>query len=174
MWAGYEEYMLAKAEEDPERWFRWLIFAHKYSNGITIVKTLNLIGELIMARGKAKGKSSTDKRQEQWTQFVNIPLTEDDYTEIEAFMHDNGVVYQQYGELLLAGYRVSFAWNDQNQAIICSVTCRGDDDINNGLTYTSFAGTWYEALAVALYKYYTVAKGDLRSASLPDARPRFG
>lgn len=173
-WEELEKYHLAKAEENPERWFSWLLLAHRYHHGRYVISALNLIGDLIMARGKAKPQTASDKRNDQWTQFVNIPLTEDDYTGIEELLHDTGKLYQQYGELLLAGYRVSFAWNAQNQAVICSVTCRAEDDVNNGLTYTSFAGTWFEALGAALYKFYEVAHGNLKGASLPDARPRFG
>jgi hypothetical protein len=31
------------------------------------------------------------------------------------------------------------------------------DSPNNGCTFTSFAGTWHEAMMLALYKHYDVA-----------------
>ena len=72
------------------------------------------------------------------------------------------------------GHRMSVTYNGQNDTFTVSLTGRGDDCPNDGMTVVSFAGTWYEALQVSMYKHHILAEGDWSKSKVVANRPRFG
>lgn len=126
-----------------------------------------------MARGKGNTKTATPSTN-QWTQFVDIPLTEDDFDEIGKAFPDFEQVDASVSDLLEAGYRVSLSYNAGNDAFIASVTCKNESDDNNGKTFNAFAGSWVEALQCALYKHFIKARKNWGAADVKTNRPRFG
>jgi len=127
-----------------------------------------------MARGVKKVDSSPVSKGANWTTFVEISLAghtmsqiRDEYPTVES-------VYDKFNGFIGEGYRVSFSYNEQNDAVIVSVTCKVLASPNAGCTYTSFAGDWFFALQIALYKHYVVTKGDWSAAAAANSRPAFG
>lgn len=158
----------------PERSLR-LLYADFYGwKSVSVLRVLNLIGSAKMARGKGATKNGTGTAKQQWTTFVDVPVSGDDWPLVLKEYGDYESLNEALAGLVGNGYRVSFSYNPANDAIICSVTCKDEESVNNGMTMTSFAGTWPEALMVAAYKHYVVTKQNWAKAASASGGPRFG
>lgn len=173
-WRDHWEIELSQFVSDPRAEFR--SFARWYgrwkSRDMLRILNLYLNGDM-MARGQGKTKAVASNRN-QWTEFVDIPLGEDDFEQIEKAFPDIETTDEAIAELLGEGYRVSLSYNAGNDAFIASVTCKNADDPNNGKTFNAFAGSWVEALQCALYKHYVKARKNWGTNADKPARPRFG
>lgn len=142
--------------------------------GRAVLLPLNLWGGVTVARGISQ-KLPTGKEKASWnTTFVDIPLGATTEDALFAQFDNEGAVYDQATKLLEAGYRLGFSYNGQNDAFICSVTCKDEASPNANKTFTAFAGSWYEALMVALYKHYVISSGDWSKGSSPGGKSRIG
>jgi hypothetical protein len=111
-----------------------------------------------MAKSSKPGRALAGGKSGWQTVFVDIPLSGVTMEEIDSVYAQSDTVYDGLEGLLGSQYRVGFAYNVQNDAVICSVTCKDEDGVNSGKTFTSFAGTWYDALRVSLYKHYVICE----------------
>lgn len=127
-----------------------------------------------MARGKGKVSETGKTASGGFGEFANIRLSEEHESLVTDLLERGDDVYQGLTRLIDMNYRVSFAYSEPSQAVVCSLTCRDEGVPNSGLTMTSFAESWYDALCVALVKHYEVAKGDWRSVSQANTKRRFG
>lgn len=141
---------------------------HEFADCLT--HTLEII---TMARGKGSTTENTGGAQ-GWTTFVDIPIAgvspsdlDDRYGSWDDFDSD-------LSALLSSGYRVGVSYNSGNSAFIVSVTCRDDSSPNVGCTFTSFAGEWWTAIKVALYKHYVVTEGDWKKGGKANTTGHFG
>jgi hypothetical protein len=99
-------------------------------------------------RGKAQG---TD-----WKGFANVPFNAEARMLYEADTTTENVTYQRLEELISGGYRVTFAYDKNNDAYQCSLTCGNPKDPNNGYTLTARGPSWWDALRVATFKHFTL------------------
>jgi len=127
-----------------------------------------------MARGKSNASPNSPKNAFQPTQFIDIPILEQDWTEIQKVYGSPDVLVDAVSDLLEAGYRVGLSFNSQNDAFICAVTCRDTESPNNGYTFNSFAETWFEALQIGAYKHYVKSGKNWLSQGGKANRPKFG
>lgn len=142
--------------------------------GRAITVPLNIWGRFMMTRSKANGKPA-EKQKATWnTTFVDIPLTGQTEEEIYGHFKSTEGVYEAATELLESGYRLGFSYNPQNDAFICSVTCKDESSENANQTFTAFAGSWFDALLVALYKHRVVAGGVWSKGASQKVGARFG
>lgn len=133
-----------------------------------------LMGEMLMARGKGQGNGGSGNGQAGWTKFVDIPLAGYAPEQVFGAFDDEDSFNEGVTQLLAAGYRVGLSFNAANDAFVCSVTCKADSDPNAGCTFTAFAGSWRDAIAVALFKHYNVAGGVWVQAGAGKAGAAFG
>lgn len=162
-------------EARPEHWFYMVRYLYKWQYKQWFLSLLTYFGDVEMARGKTKTEQTKlPQSAGQFTQFVNYTLPETHGDALAAYMGKADKVYADWTSLLRAGYRVGFSYDSRTDAIICSLTARDEGDPNFGKTMTSFAGDWYTALAVAMYKHYTALNEDWTSVSSPTHRPAFG
>lgn len=96
------------------------------------------------------------------------------WKDVEHELGDVDTLVGAVGALCGSGYRVGVSYNPGSDAFIVSVTCRIDDHPNSGKTFTAFAETWYQALQVALYKHYFVAREVWPSPDAPKKAVGFG
>lgn len=150
----------------------WLV--HRHWKTVLVCDFLNLyLGERsIMARGQKNVPAKPASGQ--WTQFVDISLTGTKPEAVSAAFPTSDKIDEAVVALLEAGYRLSFSYNSQTDAFICSVTCKAETSPNNGKTFNAFAGDWAFALQCALYKHFVVAKGVWGSPDAKTERPSFG
>lgn len=56
-------------------------------------------------------------------------------------------------EVLMAGNKCSFSYNETNDQVTCCFTGKPEESINEFRMLTSFASSWWQSLAVNLWKY---------------------
>lgn len=161
-------------ERDPLGWLRWAVRHHAGRNKVWICRLVNIAEETLMARGKGQGAERGETRSQNWTDFVDIPVTTEDYAAMLEMAQGADDVVDEMAGMLEKGYRFSFTYNVQNDATICSLTCKDEESVNSGCTMTAFAGSWYDALQLALYKHRVIAEGDWRAAAKSRKGARFG
>lgn len=154
--------------------FRSLVSQFPTWKGRQILAILNFCMEDIMARGKSNAEQTQANNRFQQTDFIDIPIVEADWQDIQKMYGSADVLVDAVSDVLEAGYRVGLSFNAQNDAFICSLTCRDSKSPNNGKTFNSFAETWFEALQICMYKHYVKAKKNWVSSDAKSTRPRFG
>ena len=117
---------------------------------------------------------SEPKNTAMWTEFVTIAVSAEQAEAIFKVYSSADVVEESLTELLLSGYRVSFSYSPQTDAVTMSMTCKAEGDPNLGKTVTSFASTWYQALCVGLYKHNVISKQLWGGSGQPTNRPIIG
>lgn len=127
-----------------------------------------------MARGKGNAGKTKSNPTQFATTFINIRIAVEDGPAIDELYGDADLVYDAFADLVASGHKVSFTYGTNNDSVIVAVTGREGCGPNEGLTYSSFAGDWYKALKVALYKHYVVAGKDWTTVSEAGTRPDFG
>lgn len=173
-WAGYVAWHEMKLAADPWLWFRAVVFVERAYNFSFLLRLLNQFCEGQMARGKKNATPTQARNQGAWTQFVDISLAGHEWADINRAYGSADAIEGGLAVLLEHGYRVSFAYNSGTDAVICSVTCRAEDDPNVGKTFNAFAGSWLAALQCALYKHHVVAHGNWTEFGKDVSRPAFG
>lgn len=97
--------------------------------------------------------------------FVNVTVGEDDLPEIDRLFPTADVTFGLLTAVLDKGLKVSFAFNSQNNMMVCSLTDRTPDSPTCGACLTGGGDGWYESLCVTLYKYTALLQGDLANGS---------
>lgn len=169
-WAIERGKFLASPRNEFRSFWRWY-GRYKSRDLLSILNLYLECGE--MARGTKKPATNAAVRN-QWTEFVDIPLAEDDFEQIGKTFPDADAVDEAVVELLEKGYRLSLSYNPGNDAFICSVTCKDTESPNNGKTFNAFAGSWTEAIQCALYKHFVKVNRVWGAAADKPSRPRFG
>jgi hypothetical protein len=123
-------------------------------NTAWFIVAVHLGREVIGMAGKNKEKYA------KWRGFVDIPITGEI---VEAFRdadYGEEELIEKATNLMLDGYKVSFAFDSNNMVWTCSLTCVDGDRAQAGYTMVSRGPSWFEALSFALYKHYDVADGE--------------
>lgn len=109
---------------------------------------------------KAGQKNGKENANSSWKGFVNVPLSTTDT--IDVLEHSAGD--QDTDDLLLAllndGYKVSVSPLRDGDGYCCSVTGRGEQNVNKGYTMTTFAGTPRRGILASWYKVYVLCAGE--------------
>lgn len=165
------------AMQEGVRVILYLYRCERASKGVEFADCLTEAMGAIMSRGKGNSEVTSGNpnggKSQQWTTFVDIPMTGVTPSDLDDRYGTYDALEADVNELLNAGYRIAFSFNENNSAFICSVTCKASGDENEGCTYTAFAGDWYTALRVAMYKHYVIAQGVWRKSG-GQTYPAFG
>lgn len=94
-----------------------------------------------------------------WKGFANVPFDAEARMKYEAAEIVETVVYQRLEDLIASGYRVTFAYDKNNDAYQVSITCNIPRHENEGYTLTSRGPTWWDALCVGQFKHYELTQG---------------
>lgn len=173
-WEEFWDIERARVEAEPAQWFRsWVKFFPTWKGRETL-RLLNRSMFLIMARGKGNAQATPNNSSFDRSKFLDINLVEADWPEIIRTYGNPDILVDAVSDLLEAGYRVGLSHNPQNDAFICSVTCRDTESPNNGYTFNSFAETWFEALQAGMYKHYVKTGKNWLSSEAKKTRPKFG
>lgn len=171
---GLIEYLDNQRRTSPRLWFRSMVIHDRNRSSNWVLRQLNQWGIETMARGKGTEKKPSVASSSAWTTFVEISLEGHSKDDLMQAFPEVDDVHDAVTDMMVEGYRFSFSHNKQNDAMIVSVTCKNDDSPNVGCTYTSFAGDWFAALRVAVYKHIVVAEGQWVRDGKPVARAEFG
>lgn len=173
-WRDWERYWQEMGDENSTRLIDTLAFRFEWASSPWLLRALKYYLELNMARGKGESVSKAAQNGNQWTQFVDIPLGEVSWEDVLAKFGTAGQVDQGVRDLGLNGYRIGISYNGQSDAFIVSVTCRDEGSPNNGFTFTSFAGSWLDAIRIALFKHFVLADGSWPVGQRKSNGPKFG
>lgn len=156
------------------QWFISLIRHDRWRTSQWVCRQINLWSVETMARGKTKAVATSAKKNNQWTTFVEISLAGHDLEAVNAEYGDPERLFDAVQEMVGGGYRVSLSYNEQNDAMIASATCKDDDSVNSGCTFTSFAQDWVTALRIMCYKHFVVTGQVWVGQGGTVSRPAFG
>lgn len=112
-------------------------------------------------------KKSNSKKV-AWKGYVNIPIPTKMVERAERFCKDSDNVFSQMNQLIYEGYSIKFVQGSEEGQIRCNLYCADPDSDNAGLSLGAWAGDWYTALAVAIFKHQIVAKGLWDGYEKPD------
>jgi len=144
-----------------------------YTNSSLIRDINEVIGMATKAKGNGRvaGKATPDKN---FTTFVNFTLSAECADDMRDKFPNVNSVLDALEVFLETGYKVGFSYDFPRGAVICALTCRNEESVNEGKTLTSFAGTWEDALRAAAYKHFFALEQDWRRAETNENRPAFG
>lgn len=133
-----------------------------------------------MARKKASGAKTSQQPVQQgpywlasdaaWGGFLNVRLGEDTKQAFYEFCEAcPGFAWQALDDFLAQGGKFGASYDLENQAYVVTLTGALVANSNERYCTTSRAGTFDEALALAMYKHDVLAQGDYS-----DFMPRTG
>lgn len=153
-----------------ENWFRLMTFIEfwdhelqmhpydrfqpaEYVHNVFDRHTRNIreIGQIILA------KQPNDKGNFTWKGYKNINITSDLESDVEKFVEDDKNVFYSFNEMLVTGYQIKIYFDEKNESMKALATCFDADSVNYGYAMSAWAGDWYTALAVLIFKHYEVA-----------------
>lgn len=173
-WDEFIEQNKRDIELDPLSFMRYAKLVYFWQYKHWFLSLLNFTGEVIMTRGvKKPAAKPAAKTSQQFTEFVNVSLTEQDTPAVQEYLKNTDDLLRAFEDMCVGGYRVGFSYDSQRDALICSFTCKDGDSPNHNKTMTSFAGDWFTALGVNLYKHHVMLKGVWNTDAAKN-RPAFG
>lgn len=147
---------------------------HRWRYQGWFLRLLNQMGEVAMARTKGAKNGAAAKNLGGSVWFVNVSVSVSDAAKIEEYFPTVDAVYDAMVEVMADGYRVAFNYDMSRDAVVASLTCRNDGLPNHNGVLNAFAGDWFTALRVVLYKHYVVLGEQWSDASGATTRPAFG
>lgn len=126
-----------------------------HSLGVCLIEDYN------MARGKRR--DGDDGKAGSMPTFVDIRMDQDARKRFLDWYDREIDAVKILTDLADTGYRVGCAWSGDAQAYTISLTCRTDEQPNNGLCMTSFARDLHQCVCLAWFKHSHLAKGAWRT-----------
>jgi len=106
------------------------------------------------------GRYYTDEESE-WGGFINIHLNDTDRSAFHQWTETTGNEYfQDLDDLMGQGMKVGSSYDKINECYIVTLTGRPSADMNFRCCMTTRAGTWAEAMALAVFKHLIFCKGN--------------
>lgn len=173
-WRDLERFWQHEADINPRDALSAFKSQHGYDVSSWSLKFVNYTLEVMMARGKSAQSPVGEPSGNQWTTFVDIPLTGILMKDVEHAFGDVDNLVDCVAGMCEHSYRFGISFNQANDAFIVSVTCRDADSPNSGKTFTAFAETWYQALQVAVYKHYILAMEKWPEKGVRPNQAKFG
>lgn len=120
----------------------------------------NRLEHISMARQAAKTKGQGNHDKAEWAGFANIDLSAEDKAAIRGGILDGDSILEIIADMLGTGHKLTLSYDPQRDTVTGAVTGVYKNCKNAGLTFTSFARSVTDVLAVIAYKHDVVAKGD--------------
>lgn len=125
------------------------------------VHTINILCIEAELRMRIVAKGKTEYRPPDNFRFVTVTVSGEDVAKIDEAYGTPEAVFDFLQEAIAEGLKVSFASNEKNGMVVCSLYDRRKDSPSSGACLTGGAATWYDALRVVAYKYTVILHGDL-------------
>lgn len=114
-----------------------------------------------MARGK--GDSPNKLQSAAMPRFVDIKLSSESRKRFLEWFAQGPDPIKILTDFTDTGYRVGVTWSGEHQSYTVSITCRSEEQPNNGLCMTSFAKGLSQAICLAWFKHSVIASGAWRT-----------
>lgn len=173
---GYDRYMWYRISHEGtiKEWLRlynptkspvWHEFGHntRLPNELHWYPLTNMNSSLEKREIRIMATKGTRKRRAiakgEYT-FVRVNLTKDDKTACAAWFEKAGdTLDKAMQDMLESGHKVSFSYSEINGNVTCTFTGKPDESVNEYRMLTSFASSWWQALATNLWKHNEFFKG---------------
>lgn len=116
----------------------------------------------IMKRIAKEIFNMADKKKKKfvWAGYVNCSIPESHHDAVKALMKDEKNVFYSYNQMLTLDYQISLKYDPDQESFKAVATCYDPESTNFGKALSAFAGDWYSALAVLIYKHFELLKMD--------------
>jgi len=102
----------------------------------------------------AKGTRKRNPVKKGEYTFVRVNLTKEDKQACAAWFDKSAdMLDKKMQEMLESGHKVSFSYNETNGNVTCTFTGKPEESVNEYRMLTSFASSWWQALATNLWKH---------------------
>jgi len=125
-------------------------------------------------RDKMAGKKTALQKQVNDVQWVNYKLTDGDKEMFQAWDAPEDDVKSLFVELVNGGYRLTYAFDRFNKAIMVSVVCQAEGNPNFGKGFSTFAHDWDKLNALVAFKHIVLWSGVWPSDVADVPREDFG
>jgi hypothetical protein len=96
-----------------------------------------------------------------WGGFINVRLSDDQKSDFRKWIEENPDLYAKLlDDVLGAGMKISASYDAANQCYISTFTGRLVAESDDRYCMTTRASTFWEVLALAVWKHYFVARED--------------
>jgi len=122
---------------------------------------------------KSKSTISQSKKEEEtqgkywvhpdaeWGGFINVRLQDDAKSEFQHWLEvNNDSIYMVMDDLMGEGMKISLSWDKLNGCAIVTFTGAIDDDHMTRYIMTTRGATWFEALALSVWKHFVYLEAD--------------
>lgn len=107
----------------------------------------------------ASSKSNGAKWSSDRYKFASVRLNDAQKAHFEGWLADNAPTFEDtVTSFVLAGHKISFSRDNQNDCYIASLTCNNERSNNFEKVMTSRASTWFDALMMCCYKSIVVCE----------------
>lgn len=119
------------------------------------------------AKPKAKAISKSPEGDGNKVQFDSIiwvlnNLTNDELAAHDAHPYDPSQILDLSNEMIEDGFQFSWKFDSYSQSRQCSAMCLFHGHDNTGLALSARGEDVQDCMSIILYKYYNIAKRDLR------------
>ncbi len=108
---------------------------------------------------KRKYSMARNNRNFRPVEFVRCTLTSDDKKNFSAWVAQNDdSLFDLELAVLHDGYKISYSYDEEREAVVCTFIPKADSHINHGYGLSSFGKTQEQALHVNVFKTQHMAK----------------
>jgi len=105
----------------------------------------------------AKGTRARGALKKGDYEFIRLSLSTDEKAEAKAWFDKNAdTLDKAMQDVMESGHKVSFSYNETNRNVTCTFTGKPEESVNEYKMLTSFASSWWQALATNLFKYHVI------------------
>lgn len=112
----------------------------------------------------AKNKSTLG----EWNGIAKVAFNNPERRKYDDWIKTKPDIELEVGELIGQDYKVSFSHDSRSGAVMCSVSCYAASSPNYKYTLISRAPTFWDALAVSIFKHTVLADGVWTEAETED------
>ena len=126
----------------------------------------------IMKRIAKEIFNMADKKKKKfvWAGYVNCTIPESHNDAVMKLVKDEKNVFFSYNQMLVDQYNVAIKFDPEQESFKAIATCYNPESSNFGKALSSFAGDWYTALAVLVYKHCELLDKDWGDTSTNDKK----
>jgi len=151
----------------PGTWFgrdiaQWL------SHSAFMVEELLVEGMVMGGKAVKVAKSTGNIR------WLNYKLTDAEATRFEAWDSPDDDVSQGIVDLIAGGYKLSFNYDQHNQAMQCVLICADEKSPNFEKGFSTYSRNWEQLLALVVFKHLMLWNGVWPDSETPRSGRAFG
>lgn len=161
--------------------YRVPVYGTHLSGNLFVYPPKSMLNGEKMDDNKSKRNGSRNRGKSEQSssfQWVNVPLTDEDYDQLERVTSDLPTLGAMLVGLVSGGYGVTVKYDSERKRFNCTVYRSSGDDNSRSLGLSSHAPDLRDAIAVTLYKFEVKCGGELKPDSVDDSsdkrRQRWG